>query len=55
MARHEPTAKEIKQMSYQTRERMFNQEKDELFANASGMTTAEVSEALRKLADKWKV
>lgn len=55
MARPELKQEEIEKMSYETRLRWFNQEQQELFANASGMTTEELAKAHRKLIEKWKV
>lgn len=53
--RKETTAAEIKEMSYDTRMMRFRQEEQELFSNASGMSTAELSERHRKLVDKWRI
>jgi len=53
--KREPTKKEISSMSYETRRRMFDQEQQELFANAAGKTIGEISDAHRKLVEKWKV
>ena len=55
MAKHNPTAEEISKMSYETRLRNFNQEQQELFANASGKTTEELAGLHRELIRKWKV
>lgn len=45
----------IRAMSPETRERLYLQEKDELFLQIRGLTAAEVAEAHRKLAEKWRV
>ena len=53
--KREHTRKEIDTMSYETRRRNFDQEQQELFANAAGKSTAEVRDAHRRLVEKWKV
>ena len=45
----------IRAMSPETRERLYLQEKDELFLQIRGLTAREVAEAHRKLAEKWRV
>lgn len=55
MAKQSPTAKEISKMSYETRRLRFNQEADDLFKRAVGMSTQELSAEYRKLVDRWKV
>ena len=47
--------KAIRLMSQETRERLYLQEKDELFLQIRGLTASEVAEAHRKLAEKWRV
>ena len=53
--RKELTAAEINKMSHESRRLRFNQEAQELFSNAKGMTTEELADAYRKLVDRWKV
>ena len=45
----------IRAMSLDTRERLYLQEKDELFLQIRGLSAAEVSEAHQKLVRKWRV
>ena len=47
--------KAIRVMSQETRERLYLQEKDELFMRIRGLSASEVADAHRKLAEKWKV
>ena len=45
----------IRNLPYESRLRNYEKEKDELFFKIRNMTAAEVSEAHRKLAEKWRV
>ena len=47
--------KAIRVMSQETRERLYLQEKDELFMQIRGLSASEVADAHRKLAEKWNV
>ena len=54
-SRFDYSDKAIRLMSPETRERLYLQEKDELFLQIRGLTASEVAEAHRKLAEKWRV
>ena len=54
-SRFDYSDKAIRLMSQETRERLYLQEKDELFLQIRGLTASEVAEAHRKLAEKWRV
>lgn len=45
----------IRAMPYDTRLKNYEREKDELFFKIRNMSAAEVSEAHRKLAEKWRI
>lgn len=45
----------IRAMSLETRQRLYDQEKNELFNQVRHLPGDEVAEAHRKLAEKWKV
>ena len=45
----------IRAMPYESRLKNYEREKDELFFKIRNMTAAEVAEAHRKLAEKWRV
>lgn len=45
----------IRVMPYDSRLKNYEREKDELFFKIRNMTAAEVAEAHRKLAEKWRV
>ena len=45
----------IRAMSYETRQRNYNQEKDELIQKMKGATAGELSDALKALVEKWGV
>ena len=45
----------IRAMSQETRDRLYLQEKDELFLQIRNLSAAEVAEAHKRLAEKWKV
>lgn len=47
--------KAIRRMSAETREKMYRQEKDELFQQIRGMSAAEVAKAHDALIKKWRV
>jgi len=47
--------KAIRVMSRETRERLYLQEKDELFLQIRNLPASEVAEAHRQLAEKWRV
>lgn len=47
--------KAIRVMSRETRERLYLQEKDELFLQIRNLSASEVAEAHRQLAEKWRV
>ena len=54
-SRFDYSERAIRAMSPETRERLYLQEKDELFLQIRGLTASEVAEAHRKLAEKWRV
>ena len=54
-SRFDYSDKAIRLMSQETRERLYLQEKDELFLQIRGLTASEVADAHRKLAEKWRV
>ena len=45
----------IERMSYEMRQKNYNQEKDELLQKMRGATAGELADALKALVDKWKV
>ena len=45
----------IKHMDYQTRQRRFNEEKDELLRKKNSIPPSELSMEIKKLIDKWNV
>jgi hypothetical protein len=45
----------IRAMPYESRLKNYEREKDALFFKIRNMTAAEVSEAHRRLAEKWRV
>lgn len=45
----------IKHMDYQTRQRRFNEEKDELLRKKNSIPPYELSMEIKKLIDKWNV
>ena len=49
------TDRAIRAMPYESRLKNYEKEKDALFLKIKGMSAADVAEAHRKLAEKWKV
>lgn len=49
------SGKAIRKMSRETRERLYLQEKDELFEQIRDLPAAEVTEAHKALIKKWRV
>lgn len=47
--------KAIRAMSRETREKLYRQEKDELFMQIKDLPAADVAEAHKALAEKWRV
>ena len=45
----------IRAMSRETREKLYRQEKDELFMQIRGLSAAEVQEAHDHLIQKWRI
>lgn len=45
----------IKRMDYQTRQKRFNEEKEELFSRMRNSMPEEISAELKKLIKKWRV
>ena len=45
----------IRTMSRETREKLYRQEKDELFMQIRGLSAAEVQEAHDQLIQKWRI
>lgn len=45
----------IRAMPYESRLKNYEREKDKLFYEIRNMSAAEVAEAHKKLAEKWKV
>lgn len=45
----------IRAMSRETREKLYRQEKDELFMQIKGLSAAEVQEAHDALIRKWRI
>ena len=45
----------IRGMSLETRQKLYDQEKNQLFQQIRGLPASEVAEAHRQLAEKWRV
>lgn len=55
MGKNNLSERAIRTMSYESRLRNYEKEKDELFFKIRNMSASEVSEAHRKLAEKWRM
>ena len=49
------SARAITLMSYETRQKMYEQEKDELFRNAHKYSTEELARKHDKIIKKWRI
>ena len=54
-SRFDYTDRAIRNMSIETREKLYRQEKDELFMQIRGLTAAEVAAEHEKLIRKWRI